>query len=87
MSGAVDWNETYTALYGRPPETSNSWQWWIDRIHPEDRERTSVGLRSAIDGDESTWTASTVSNESTARGRTSMTAPTSLAMRQVMPGV
>lgn len=56
VAGTVDWNETYTTLYGRPPETSNSWQWWIDRIHPEDRERTSGGLRSAISSGESTWT-------------------------------
>jgi len=55
-TGTVRWNETYATLYGRPPETSNSWQWWIDRIHPEDRERTSDGLRSAIRGSESTWT-------------------------------
>ena len=57
VSGTVHWNETYAALYGRPPETSNSWQWWIDCIHPEDCERTSSGLRSAIDGGESTWTS------------------------------
>ena len=57
VSGTVNWNETYAALYGRPPETSNSWQWWIDRIHPEDRERTSDGLRCAINGGESTWTS------------------------------
>ena len=55
-TGTVSWNETYATLYGRPPETSKSWQWWIDRIHPEDRERTSDGLRSAISGNESTWT-------------------------------
>jgi len=52
----VSWNETYATVYGRPPESSKSWQWWIDRIHPEDRERTSDGLRSAISGSESTWT-------------------------------
>jgi PAS domain S-box-containing protein len=56
MTGTVSWNETYATLYGRPPETSKSWQWWIDRIHPEDRERTSGGLHSAISGSESTWT-------------------------------
>jgi len=55
-TGTVSWNETYATLYGRPPETSKSWQWWIDRIHPEDRERASGGLRTAIDGRESTWT-------------------------------
>ena len=56
VTGTVSWNETYATLYGRPPETSKSWQWWIDRIHPEDRERTSGGLRTAISGSESTWT-------------------------------
>jgi len=56
VAGTVSWNETYATLYGRPPETSKSWQWWIDRIHPEDRERTSGGLRTAISGSESTWT-------------------------------
>jgi two-component system cell cycle sensor histidine kinase/response regulator CckA len=55
-TGNVSWNETYTTLYGRPPDTSDSWQWWIDRIHPEDRERTSSGLRTAISGSETTWT-------------------------------
>jgi len=56
VTGTVSWNDTYATVYGRPSETSESWQWWIDRIHPEDRERTSGGLRSAISGSESTWT-------------------------------
>jgi two-component system cell cycle sensor histidine kinase/response regulator CckA len=55
-TGTVRWNERYATLYGRPSETINSWQWWIDHIHSEDRERTVDGLRSAISGVESTWT-------------------------------
>jgi PAS domain S-box-containing protein len=55
-TGTVIWNETYTTLYGRPHDTSDSWQWWIDRIHPEDRERTVGGLRAAIRSTESSWT-------------------------------
>jgi PAS domain S-box-containing protein len=55
-SGTVSWNDTYSALYGRPPETSDSWQWWIDRIHPEDRERTVNYLRAAIASGASSWT-------------------------------
>ena len=35
-TGTVSWNETYSTLYGRPPETSDSLQWWIDRIRDED---------------------------------------------------
>jgi PAS domain S-box-containing protein len=55
-NGIVSWNDTYSRLYGRPPETSDSWQWWIERIHPEDRENTVAGLRSAIAGRSSSWT-------------------------------
>ena len=57
VTGTVHWNETYAALYGRPPEMSKSCDWWIDRIHPEDRERTSQGFRSAIIGGEATWSS------------------------------
>src|SRR3974390_768636 len=56
-TGVVRWNDTYSALYGRPPETSDSWQWWIDRIHPEDRERTVSYLRAAIASSASRWTS------------------------------
>src|SRR6516225_3376962 len=56
-SGTVSWNDTYSALYGRPPETSDSWQWWIDRIHSEDRERSVTYLREAIASGASSWTS------------------------------
>lgn len=55
-TGVVSWNDTYAKLYGRPPETSDSWQWWIENIHSEDRESTVAGLRSAIAGRSPTWT-------------------------------
>jgi PAS domain S-box-containing protein len=54
-TGRVSWNHTYADLYGRPPETSSSWQWWIDNIHPEDRERTASDLRAAIESNTSSW--------------------------------
>ena len=55
-TGLVTWNDSYSRLYGRPLETSDSWEWWIDRIHPEDRERTVGELREAIRGPASSWT-------------------------------
>jgi PAS domain S-box-containing protein len=55
-SGIVHWSETCAALYGRPPETASSWQWWMDHIHPEDRERAVGGLRAALRGGGSLWT-------------------------------
>jgi PAS domain S-box-containing protein len=55
-AGTVTWNDTYSTLYGRPG-TADSWQFWIDRIHPEDRTRTVDGFQAAIVGGASSWSA------------------------------
>ncbi len=55
---AVAWDEAYDRLLGgRPRETSTSQDWWIARIHPDDRDRTVLGLCGALDGGVSRWTA------------------------------
>lgn len=47
-SGTVWWNDAYDDLFDeRPPKTGDSWQWWIDHIHPDDRERVSTSLKAA----------------------------------------
>jgi PAS domain S-box-containing protein len=56
-TGSVHWNDTYAVLYGRPPDSTGSWQWWIDHIHPDDRDRVLGGIQSAINGSESRWAA------------------------------
>jgi PAS domain S-box-containing protein len=55
-AGTVSWNDTYSALYGRP-ETADSRQFWIDRIHPEDRTRTVEEFQTALDGGAASWSA------------------------------
>jgi PAS domain S-box-containing protein len=55
-AGTVSWNDTYFRLYGRP-DRADSWQFWIDHIHPEDRTRTVEGLQAAIAGGASSWSA------------------------------
>jgi len=55
-AGTIQWNDTYKTVFGRPPETADSWQWWIDNIHPEDRERTVSGLQEALDSRQNNWT-------------------------------
>jgi PAS domain S-box-containing protein len=55
-SGTVTWNETYSMLYGRP-ESEDSWQFWMNRIHTEDRDRTVDSLKAAIAGSASSWSA------------------------------
>jgi hypothetical protein len=46
-AGTVTWNDTSTLLYGRP-ETADSWQFWIDRIHSDDRSRTVGDFQAAL---------------------------------------
>ncbi len=55
-AGTVSWNDTYSTLYGRA-DTADSLQFWIDRIHPEDRTRTVDGFQAAIAGRASSWRA------------------------------
>jgi PAS domain S-box-containing protein len=54
--GKIRWNDAYVAAFGRPADTESSWQWWIEHVHPEDRERAVEGLRAAIDGAADLWT-------------------------------
>jgi PAS domain S-box-containing protein len=55
-TGIVSWNETYSTHYGRP-DTADSWQFWVDRIHPEDRTRVVNGFQAAIASGASSWCA------------------------------
>jgi PAS domain S-box-containing protein len=57
IENRIERNEVYTKTFGRPPHAKDSWQWWIDRIHPADRDRVVNGLREAIDGDTGIWTS------------------------------
>jgi PAS domain S-box-containing protein len=53
-AGIITRNDIYCALYGGP-QTENSWQFWIDRVHPEDRARAMDGFQTAVSGDASSW--------------------------------
>ncbi|MDR3701513.1 MAG: PAS domain S-box protein [Candidatus Sulfopaludibacter sp.] len=46
----VWWNDIYEKLFGPRPHEGVSVDWWIERIHPEDRERTVGGLEQAFAG-------------------------------------
>ena len=54
ITNKVWWNETYTKTFGRPPE-ENTWEWWLDRIHPNDRERVRDSLAAVPDSDSEHW--------------------------------
>lgn len=53
-TGKAHTNEIHRTLFGNPPEGADPWQWWVDRIHPQDRERTLGILNSSISGRGST---------------------------------
>ena len=50
----VWWNETYTNKFGRPPD-ENTWDWWLDRIHPQERARVRDSLASVKNSDLEKW--------------------------------
>lgn len=55
-SGKVWWNESTHTLFGySPAEIGNDVSWWIERIHPDDRDRILAGLQQAFDGSGSFW--------------------------------
>lgn len=54
-TGTVRWNENYARAFHRPLDTGGSLQWWIDRIHPDDRERTTSTLSAAVAGSQIDW--------------------------------
>ncbi len=52
----VQWNEALTSAYGHHrAEAEGSGRWWLDQIHPADRERIDRGIHAVIDGSASAW--------------------------------
>ncbi|MHA6300335.1 PAS domain S-box protein [Devosia sp. CAU 1758] len=55
----VLWNEALESAYGHKPEdVEPTGDWWIDHIHPEDRQRVDDSIHAAIDGVTESWTDS-----------------------------
>lgn len=56
INKTVWWDENYSRLFGnRPKETEDSWEWWAERIHPDDRERVVNSLNTAVNSQTSEW--------------------------------
>jgi PAS domain S-box-containing protein len=56
-NGAVYWNDAFADAFGAPPNTSDCIDWWIDRIHPDDQDRTAQAFRIALAGQEIAWSS------------------------------
>jgi len=58
QTGNTWWNSAYYEHFGkRPPDIQDLWQWWADRIHPEDRDAIVASLRSGLKGTSDRWLA------------------------------
>ena len=52
--GHVLWNEALSTLFGHT-ETETSAAWWLDHIHPGDRDRIDHGIHAVIEGSGERW--------------------------------
>jgi len=56
-SNYVLWNDALTDAYGHTLDTvAPTGEWWIEHIHPEDRDRINHSIHAAIDGTDIDWT-------------------------------
>lgn len=52
----VIWNEALRVTYGyAPSDVTPTGEWWIERIHPEDRGRIHASIHAAIGGTALSW--------------------------------
>ncbi len=52
MQSTIRWNETYSAMFGDPPRRGRKiFDWWMDKIHPDDRSKVLACISEARDSD------------------------------------
>lgn len=58
LTNNIEWSESLTTEYGYPEkeQTKSSGQWWIDHVHPDDRDRVNKGIDHAIKNKLTHWT-------------------------------
>jgi PAS domain-containing protein len=48
LTNEIWWNENLQHVYGHPAEKV-PYQWWLDQLHPDDQQPTSVKVKNAIE--------------------------------------
>ena len=57
LSNHVVWNEALTTAHGHElSSVEPTGDWWIEHIHPDDRQKVSDSIHAVIDGNEESWT-------------------------------
>jgi PAS domain S-box-containing protein len=58
VSNHVEWNEAVCELFGYADEQIEpTGDWWIEHIHPDDRDRIGSAIHAVIEGEDDHWTA------------------------------
>lgn len=54
----IEWSGALETVFGyHQVGLSTSWDWWCDRIHPDDQRRVVEGIKTALKGASSLWVA------------------------------
>jgi PAS domain S-box-containing protein len=55
-TNTIWWSEGIQKLFGYPPEdVSTKVEWWLERLHPDDKDRVMRMIRQATDSGSRTW--------------------------------
>ena len=55
-TNTIWWSEGIQKLFGYPPEdVSTKVEWWLERLHPDDKDRVMRMIRRATDSGSRTW--------------------------------
>jgi PAS domain S-box-containing protein len=56
-TGRVHWSETFADAFGyRPDEVGETTEWWLERVHADDRGRVEAGFRDFLSDRRRFWT-------------------------------
>ena len=55
LTGRQEWDGATEALFGYPPHSDGTGEWWEERIHPADRGRVLSGLDVLLGGGGERW--------------------------------
>jgi two-component system CheB/CheR fusion protein len=56
IGDSLSWNAGYNKLFGEiTAKLKDAWQWRMDHIHPDDRDRIVASIQAALNGDSHAW--------------------------------